>query len=76
MAKVRKRPVNVSLDESLLAEAKSLQVNLSQTLEKAVVTELKKARREKWLKDNAAAMDAYNQRIESQGVFSDGLRSF
>ena len=76
MAISRKRPVNVSLDEHLLAEAKSLHVNFSQTLEKAVISELKKARREKWLKDNAAAVDAYNQRIEKQGVFSDGMRRF
>ncbi len=76
MASTRKKPVNVSLDQSLVAQARELQINLSQTLEKAVVMELRKARREKWLKENRKAVDTYNQRIEEQGVFSDGLRSF
>lgn len=32
--------------------------------------------REKWLRKNRAALDAYNEHVEKHGVFSDGLRSF
>jgi len=76
MAKARKRPVNVSLDEDIVAEARKLNINLSKTLEKAVVSELRAARREKWLRENRKAVQAHNQRVEEQGAFSDGVRSF
>lgn len=32
--------------------------------------------RQKWLMENRAAIDCYNNHVEEQGVFSDGLRSF
>lgn len=76
MAKARKKPVNVSMDESLVAEARKLNINLSQVLEKAVVSELREAKRKKWLRDNRRAVQAHNQRVEEQGVFSEGVRSF
>ena len=37
---------------------------------------LKGKQREQWLAENKAAIDAYNEHVESHGVFSDGLRSF
>jgi antitoxin CcdA len=30
----------------------------------------------KWKQDNREAIEAYNRRIERDGVFSDGLRTF
>lgn len=32
--------------------------------------------RSQWLVENKGALDEYNRRIESLGVFSDGLRRF
>lgn len=29
-----------------------------------------------WLEENRDAIDAYNQRVQHDGVFSDGLRAF
>lgn len=31
---------------------------------------------ERWKRENKAAMDHYNERVEQTGTFSDGLRSF
>ncbi|MDQ7012011.1 MAG: type II toxin-antitoxin system CcdA family antitoxin [Mariprofundaceae bacterium] len=76
MTRARKKPVNVNLDEKLVAEARKLNINLSKTLEKAVVSELRQARREKWLKDNQGAVRAHNRRVEEHGAFSEGVRSF
>jgi len=76
MAKPRKRPVNLSIDESLVNQARALNINLSQALEKAVVTELRKAEREKWARDNRTAVDAYNQRVDEAGAYGDGVRGF
>lgn len=71
-----KRPTNVSINEGLLRAAKQLDINLSATLERALEAEIRARRRERWLADNGAALDAYNARVERDGVFSDGLRSF
>ena len=71
-----KRPANLSINADLLAKARDLKINLSATLEQALVEVLRQRQREQWLAENHAAIDAYNQQVEAQGVFSDGLRSF
>jgi len=58
------------------SQAKAFNINLSQTLEAAVIIRLKEEKQKLWLKENAAAIEAYNERVEQQGVFSDGLRNF
>ncbi len=37
---------------------------------------LQEKKHEAWRTENAAAIEEYNARIEKNGVFSDGLRSF
>jgi antitoxin CcdA len=71
-----KKPANVSINSDLLKVAKSLGINLSRTLEQRLLEVITQARREQWLQENKAALDAYNQRIERDGTFSDGLRRF
>ena len=36
----------------------------------------RQAQHSQWLAENKGALDEYNRRIESLGVFSDGLRRF
>jgi len=71
-----KRAANLSVNGDLLHKAKDLNINLSATLEQALVEALKKKQREQWLAENSKAIDAYNEYVEAQGVFSDELRSF
>ena len=71
-----KKPVNVSLNEELLKEAKAHGINLSQTLERALIDTLRRAKGERWLAENREAIESYNRHIEKHGVFSDGLRRF
>lgn len=71
-----KKPANLSVNGDLLAKSRALDINLSATLERALVVELKARERERWLAVNEAAMGAYNAEVEKDGVFSDGLRSF
>ena len=71
-----KRATNLSINESLLAEARKYKINLSQTLEKKLRSIIAQKKREEWLKNNTEALQAYNERIEKRGVFSDGLRNF
>ena len=71
-----KKPANLSINAELLQQAKELNINLSQTLERHLAEIVRQARREQWLAENKEALDAYNRRVEANGVFSDGLRRF
>ena len=71
-----KKATNLSINADLLRQARELNINLSQTLEQHLAEIVREARRQQWLAENKGAIDVYNQRIASQGVFSDGLRQF
>lgn len=71
-----KKPVNLSLNSDLLRMGKDLGLNLSHVAEEALAQAVKESMAEHWLKENAEAIQAYNQRVEAHGVFSDGVRSF
>ena len=71
-----KRPANLSINSDLLRQAKSYNINLSQTLEQRLVELVRESQRQEWLMENQAALVEYNSRIETCGVFSDSLRRF
>ena len=71
-----KKPVNLSLNGDLLKVSKDLGLNLSGLAEEAIAKAVSARLAEVWLSENAEAILAYNKRVESQGVFSDGLRNF
>jgi antitoxin CcdA len=71
-----KKPTNVSINSDLLSKARDMNINLSATLELALAEALKQKQRERWLAENQQAIEAYNEHVEKNGVFSDGLRSF
>lgn len=71
-----KRPTNVSINSDLLAKAKGFNINLSATLELALAEQLRAEQRAQWLRENADAIQAYNQFVETNGTFSDSVRKF
>ena len=71
-----KKPVNLSLNGDLLKVSKDLGLNLSGLAEEAIAKAVRARLSEVWLIENADAIQAYNKRVESQSVFSDGLRNF
>ena len=71
-----KRPTNVTVNEDLLAKARDLGVNLSQTLEDGLKARVSEERRKRWLEDNKAAFAACNDHFEKYGLWSDGFRMF
>ena len=71
-----KRASNLSVNSNLLEEARRYKVNLSKLLEQALIETLAEKKRTEWLEQNREALEAYNQRVEERGVFSDGLRTF
>jgi len=71
-----KRPVNLSLNIELLRVGKELGINLSSVAEEALARAVKERLGQRWLEENEGAIQAYNLRVDEQGVFSDGLRTF
>ncbi|EGW23260.1 type II toxin-antitoxin system CcdA family antitoxin [Methylobacter tundripaludum] len=71
-----KKPTNLSINSDLLQKAKALHINLSKALEQRLVEMLLEEKRREWREENREAIDAYNRRIETDSVFSDGLRKF
>ncbi|MDO9163460.1 MAG: type II toxin-antitoxin system CcdA family antitoxin [Methylococcaceae bacterium] len=71
-----KKPTNVSINSDLLTQAKELKINISATLENALTDLVNAKKQELWKQKNKAAIEAYNQLVEENGVFGDDLRSF
>ena len=57
-----RKPANVSINSDLLAQA--------------LADKVAQVQREQWLKENQQAINGYNQRVDEQGVFSEGIRAF
>ena len=75
-APLPKKSANVSLAESLLAEAKDLGLNVSQAAEAGLARAVSDKRAEVWLKENAEAIAGYNDYIEKNGLPLDEFRMF
>ena len=71
-----KKPANLSLDRSLLAEAKALEVNLSKAAEAGLRQAVVLAKSESWKKENAAALESSNQWVDENGLPLDRYRQF
>lgn len=70
-----KKATNLSINSSLLSEARSLKVNLSATLERALEEEVRQSKRKQWLDENKQAIENCN-RLAQDGLFSDKHRGF
>ena len=71
-----RRGTNLTIDPALVAEGKAMGLNLSRISEDAIRAALRAKQGEQWLKENAEAIAAHNRRVEEQGMFNEGLRSF
>ncbi len=71
----RKKATNLSVNSDLLAKSKELKLNLSATLESALVTEVRNAERALWLEKNKNAIDAANNLAEKKGLFANSYRT-
>jgi antitoxin CcdA len=74
-AEPRKR-TNLTLDPSLLTEARSYGVNLSQAAEAGVRRAVSAAKAEAWKRENAAALASSNTWADAQGLPLDQYRQF
>ncbi|MGS2718845.1 type II toxin-antitoxin system CcdA family antitoxin [Eionea flava] len=74
--KAPKKAANLSINSSLLAKAKDLDINLSATLEEALETAVRESARDKWLKQNKTALENCNTLANENGLFADKHRGF
>jgi antitoxin CcdA len=71
-----RRATNVTLPESLLQEARALDINLSQACERGLASEVAATRAQRWLAENLDAMDAWNDYVERDGLPLTEFRQF
>ncbi|HEY2978782.1 MAG TPA: type II toxin-antitoxin system CcdA family antitoxin [Burkholderiaceae bacterium] len=71
-----KRPTNLSLNAKVLDMARELGMNLSQTVDALLAEEVRRRYWERWNEENREAVQAYNQRIEREGLPLAKYRSF
>lgn len=71
-----KKSTNLSINSDLLRKARDHRINLSKALEQRLIEILLDEKRREWREENRDAIEAYNRRIDTGGVFSDGLRKF
>jgi len=71
-----RRRANVTLPDSLLQEARDLQINVSQACERGLAAAVTEARARRWLQENRAAMDAWNEHVEAHGLPLAEFRQF
>ena len=68
----KKKATNLSLDQELLKDARALGVNISAAAEEGVREALRKA----WVEENRAAMEAWGEWVEKNGLPLEKYRMF
>jgi len=71
-----KRATNLTLNAKVLDLARELGMNVSQTVDTLLAAEVRRRYWERWNADNKVAIDAYNERIERDGLPLAKHRSF
>jgi antitoxin CcdA len=66
----------VTLPEALLRDARDMGINLSQACERGLAAAVADSRRERWIKENREAMDAWNEHVAQHGLPLAAYRQF
>ena len=72
--------VSLAVDAALLSAAAERSLDLGRVLERALRQELSvenaASTAQDWRRENAAAIASWNEEVESEGLWSDELRTF
>ena len=71
-----RKAVNLSLDKDVVADARTLGINLSQTCERALQAAVKNEREEAWVRENRDAIQSFNDYVEKNGIPLSQYRQF
>ncbi len=68
--------VNLTIDASVLAEARDLGINMSRVADEAIERATRAERTRRWQEENAEAIRHYNEMIERDGIPLAEYRQF
>ena len=71
-----RKPTNLTLDKTLLAEARALKITLSRAAEAGLRQEIANAKSDLWKAENSSALESSNQWVETHGLPLDRYRRF
>jgi antitoxin CcdA len=71
-----RKPTNLSLDSTLVEDAKALGINLSRACEAGLKREISEERSKRWLEENAEGIAAANAYVEKYGLPLAKYRQF
>jgi antitoxin CcdA len=71
-----RRAVNLTISEPLLRAAKELEINISAACERGLAEAVRETRAQRWLRENRAAMDSWNEYVEQHGLPLSEFRQF
>lgn len=76
MVTANRKPTNVTISSSLLAEAKELDVNLSRAAEAGIAKAVAAEKARLWKLENAEALASSNQYVAKNGLPLEKFRQF
>jgi antitoxin CcdA len=71
-----KKATNITLSQEVVADAKALGLNLSQTCERLLRETIRMEKERRWAREHADFIAAYNQRVQDEGVVLEQWRTF
>jgi antitoxin CcdA len=71
-----RRAANLSIDASLLHEAKTLDINISRAAEEGIAKAVANAKAERWRAENREALQSSNAFVETNGLPLERFRQF
>ena len=71
-----KELIKVRINSRLLKKENGLNIDHSAALESALEEQLRTEKCNRWMRENGAAIEEYNQFVDAYGTFSDSVRNF
>lgn len=71
-----RRPANLSLDSSLMEQARRLDINLSRAAESGIAEAVRIEQARRWRVENAPALESSNAYVERSGLPLQRFRQF
>lgn len=72
----QRKATNLSLDQTLIAEAKDLELNVSRIAEEAITAAVRAEKNRRWKEENREAMEAWNEWTRKNGLPLEKYRLF
>ncbi len=71
-----RKAANLTIDGNLLAEARSLSVNISRAAEEGIANAVKVEKERRWKIENRDAIESWNEYVEEHGLPLAKYRQF